>query len=415
MCLNLLVIGTHGAARAYACVRHGNVDPASHRRLCILREHRGEPFYEAKFRHGGRQVKRRIGPAWLICRSDRRASGAAARPGARRRTSTSGVRTWPPPSSFAHVKDFNEAERVERSGAPAASPSGSSRTRYLDWLEKVRGAKPSTMRSHRSVLAEPGSPHKRGTGQDRRTTSWPRSATRPAAKVTTRPRSSSCCRRSPRPACRPRTVNRAREIVCAAFNYGMKPTSFSLPTNPALDTDRRRVPSRRVLDFYSPEEIEAIARSLESGFHRPPCWPAASSSSSRTSATARRCASPPIAGCAWASCWRCAGATSTGPDRRSRSAARSPPASRARPRPDTSAGSRWPTSPPPRSTACLGAGISPPRTTTSSVTPSAGRWMARRCAAATRALATPPACARCAGTTSDTPSGRCSSPAASTS
>jgi hypothetical protein len=25
-----------------------------------------------------------------------------------------------------------------------------------------------------------------------------------------------------------RSVNRAREIVCAAFNYGMKPTTYSL-------------------------------------------------------------------------------------------------------------------------------------------------------------------------------------------
>jgi hypothetical protein len=31
----------------------------------IVREHRGQVFYEAKFRHHGRQVKRRIGPAWL--------------------------------------------------------------------------------------------------------------------------------------------------------------------------------------------------------------------------------------------------------------------------------------------------------------------------------------------------------------
>ncbi len=49
----------------------------------------------------------------------------------------------------------------------------------------------------------------------------------------------------------------------------MKPTAYSLPTNPALGTDRRRVPEPGVLLFYSPEEIEAIARSLEAGFHRP--------------------------------------------------------------------------------------------------------------------------------------------------
>ena len=31
----------------------------------ITREHRRQAFYEAKFRHCGRQVKRRVGPAWL--------------------------------------------------------------------------------------------------------------------------------------------------------------------------------------------------------------------------------------------------------------------------------------------------------------------------------------------------------------
>ena len=31
----------------------------------IVREYQGKPFYEAKFRYQGRQVKRRIGPAWL--------------------------------------------------------------------------------------------------------------------------------------------------------------------------------------------------------------------------------------------------------------------------------------------------------------------------------------------------------------
>ena len=31
----------------------------------IVREQRCQPFYEAKLRYGGRQIKRRIGPAWL--------------------------------------------------------------------------------------------------------------------------------------------------------------------------------------------------------------------------------------------------------------------------------------------------------------------------------------------------------------
>ena len=35
---------------------------------------------------------------------------------------------------------------------------------YLDWLEHVRGAKPATLREHRYLLAEPGTPHRRGAG-----------------------------------------------------------------------------------------------------------------------------------------------------------------------------------------------------------------------------------------------------------
>jgi len=40
------------------------------------------------------------------------------------------------------------------------------------------------------------------------------------------------------------------------------------PDDPALGTDRRRVPEPGVLLFYSLEEIGSIARSLEAGFHR---------------------------------------------------------------------------------------------------------------------------------------------------
>lgn len=67
----------------------------------------------------------------------------------------------------------------------------------------------------------------------------------------------------------PRTVNGARAIMGAAFTFGMKMTSFSLPTDPVRDTDRRRVPPARALDFYSPDESEPSASALANGYHRP--------------------------------------------------------------------------------------------------------------------------------------------------
>jgi hypothetical protein len=38
---------------------------------------------------------------------------------------------------------------------------------YLSWLEDVKGAEPSTLRDHRSLLAEPGQAYRRGGGASR--------------------------------------------------------------------------------------------------------------------------------------------------------------------------------------------------------------------------------------------------------
>ncbi len=68
----------------------------------------------------------------------------------------------------------------------------------------------------------------------------------------------------------PRTVNKARQLVCAIFHYGMRPSTFGLATNPAQHADRRREPDAAPLAFYSPEQIEALARALAEGKHRDP-------------------------------------------------------------------------------------------------------------------------------------------------
>jgi integrase len=232
----------------------------------IVCEQRGEVHYEAKFRYGGRQVKRRIGRAWLT------PDGTGGwRP--RRGRVADGYfderRAHVAAADFvlSYVKDFNESERVERERRTRGVTFRELAHGYLEWLEKVRGAKPSTIRSHQSDLAEPGTPHKRGTG----TTAGLVMAAlgdRPAAQITPA-EVEMLLQAVAATGVSARSVNRAREIVCAAFSYGMKPTTYSLPTNPALGTDRRRVPEPGVLLFYSPEEIEAIARSLEAGFHRP--------------------------------------------------------------------------------------------------------------------------------------------------
>jgi integrase len=74
----------------------------------------------------------------------------------------------------------------------------------------------------------------------------------------------------------PRTVNKVRQLICAIFNYAMRPTTYALPSNPAAYADRRREPERGPRAFYSPEQIEVLARSLAAGAHRDPSRPALS-------------------------------------------------------------------------------------------------------------------------------------------
>jgi integrase len=66
----------------------------------------------------------------------------------------------------------------------------------------------------------------------------------------------------------PPSVNKTRNIVAAAFNYGMRGSVFGLPSNPALEADVRREAQRGVLLYYSPAEVEQIAEALAAGVRR---------------------------------------------------------------------------------------------------------------------------------------------------
>src|SRR5436305_3285736 len=58
-----------------------------------------------------------------------------------------------------------DAEERRRRGVTFRELAGE----YLEWLEHVKGAKPSTLRDHRLVLAEPGQAYRRGKGTSRGT------------------------------------------------------------------------------------------------------------------------------------------------------------------------------------------------------------------------------------------------------
>jgi hypothetical protein len=123
----------------------------------------GEPFYEAKRRHAGRQVKRRVGPAWL----EQNAAGAWKRRRARvaaglvRRETT--VRMAELIAEHAHATAAAEDElREQRERGVTVRELAAE---WLDYLEREKGVKPSTLLDYRYLLAEPGTPHERGGGR----------------------------------------------------------------------------------------------------------------------------------------------------------------------------------------------------------------------------------------------------------
>lgn len=139
----------------------------------------------------------------------------------------------------------------------------------------MKGAKPSTLRDHRSLLAEPGQAYRRGRGSHRGLI-MAALGDRPARELTTR-EIEDVLRSIAATGVAPRTVNKARQLICAIFNYGMRPSTYGLAANPAAHADRRREPDTAPLAFYSPEQVEALARALADGAHRDPSRPAVSS------------------------------------------------------------------------------------------------------------------------------------------
>jgi integrase len=230
-------------------------------------------FYEAKFQYEGKAVKRRIGPAWLVPQPGAPASGPARerfarRPGRLRPgffdERTAQVRAAELVTEY--VVEMENADQIKQQRRANGATFRELAHAYLEWLETVRGAAPSTMQGHRSDLAEPDVPYKRGgkliAGHIMRAL-----GDKPASKITTEDVEALLATVA-RTGVSARTINRSREIVCAAFNFGMKSTRFKLSHNPAKDTDRRRPRAPGALVFYTPDEIEALARALEDGLHR---------------------------------------------------------------------------------------------------------------------------------------------------
>jgi integrase len=238
--------------------------------LMVATTRQGELVYEAGWRHhladgGMRTMKRRIGPAWL-----ERASGDGV---VRRRGRVK-------PGFFdehaAIVAKDQLVRRVERDLAQRVADAKRVADApvtfreiahaYLDWLARVRDAKPATLRDHRYLLAEPGAAYRRGSGVHAGVIIGAL-GDHAAAEVTTR-QINELLDGIAATGIAARTVNKHRRLICAIYNYAARAATFQLEENPGAMSDRRPEPERARLDYFSPEEVERLARALEDGAHR---------------------------------------------------------------------------------------------------------------------------------------------------
>jgi hypothetical protein len=121
----------------------GNTPPSLPSYSLQLRAQGTRTFYEVMFRIDGRQVKRRVGPAWVT---------PAGKP-----------RRGRPRDGCLDVATAHDRAReiVADRAAKAADPQAAGPTfrevarDYLRWLKRFRGAKPSTLADHGYALAEP--------------------------------------------------------------------------------------------------------------------------------------------------------------------------------------------------------------------------------------------------------------------
>lgn len=217
--------------------------------LTITKQRSGEPTYYAQWRRRRpdgttAQLKRRVGLAWVD-----RVDGEWVK---RRGRVGAGYL----PESVAHAEAQRIMAEVER--GLDADESGETLTfadvaaAFIVQRETVKGLRPATMRDYRSVLAQPlvvdfaSSRVDAITARDVEALLSAVSATGATA----------------------RTVNKYRSILAAVFAYGMRPSTFGLPANPAKAADRRREPPPSDLDYYSTEEVELVARTLTAGLWR---------------------------------------------------------------------------------------------------------------------------------------------------
>jgi integrase len=181
--------------------------------------HERDGHWSVFFRIDGARYKRRLGPS--------RGPGALSARAARRRAGEVVLEHAAMPKAPRRTGDtFADAARE-----------------YLEHAERVKGAKPSTLKDYRSMLAEAGAIM--GAIGAKKLGSITAADVEGLLEAVQSGGASA------------RTVNKVRGMVGAVFNLAVRKAKCA--TNPARATDRRREGGRPAIDTYCGAEVEVLA------------------------------------------------------------------------------------------------------------------------------------------------------------
>jgi integrase len=228
----------------------------------------GAPYYEVKWISNvrpGRQMKRRLGPAWL----ERDGDGWAKRAGR-------------PTGDFLDLRRTTvRAEAMVREVEASLTDEARERRRRdalpltfrgvaHEWLEDMRNVarvKPATIRDYETLLREPGAKHRRGAGQSEGRVM---AAFGDLDVRAITPQQVGDFLRGLDKELTPRNVNKYRQVLSVIFAYACREDTHGMAGNPVATVPKRREPPPLALAFYEASEVERLAQALADGEHRKP-------------------------------------------------------------------------------------------------------------------------------------------------
>jgi integrase len=231
------------------------------------------PYWAARWREGDQQPKRRLGSAWLAPTGSSEAKPNGKTYGQRgqwtqhRGRVPEGVLDEGAAMVLAAVGQREWGEKKAFDADERVRATKNFRRLAREWqahMVKTGAHRASTANDTAYTLAEPGVAYKRRGGESRGTIMRVLGDI-PAHRIT--PADIEKVFEEYEDAGRSnRTINKARELLRAIFNYGCDPRrGWGLTGNPATLTDRRRVHHAQGVRYFEIEQVEAIAHAAASG------------------------------------------------------------------------------------------------------------------------------------------------------